>query len=142
MGLTFRLPGIEPPPRSGVHRVRRHTVVVVEPDAEARRAVVEALSLGYQVREATTALEAAELLGAGPPPDAVVCSARLPDIDGLTFVKKLRLHHELRHVPFVFLTAHEDAGEMARAIAAGARHCIEKPVDAEELLRKVARSVA
>jgi two-component system chemotaxis response regulator CheY len=129
---------------SGVHRIGtapRDTVLLVEPDPDTRRALTDALSSRFHVLDAPDAATGAELLGESETPRALVVSARLPAIDGLTFVRKLRGFRELAAVPVVFMTTPNDARQLAQAIGAGARACLEKPVDPGKLCARLLQIV-
>jgi DNA-binding response OmpR family regulator len=125
---------------SGVHRLGtapRDSVLLVEPDPDTRRALTEALSLRFHVLDAPDAATAAELLGESETPRALVVTAALPAIDGPTFVRKMRGFRELATVPVVFLTTPNDPRQLAHAIGAGARACLEKPVDPHKLCARL-----
>jgi DNA-binding response OmpR family regulator len=127
---------------SGVHRIGtapRDVVLLVEPDADVRRALVKALAVRFHVLDAPEALSAAELLGGSERPHAVVVSASLPVINGPTFVRKLRSLREYAIVPIIFLTTRQDVRQLTQAIAAGARACLEKPVDPDRVCARLVR---
>ena len=126
-------------PQSGVflRGVPSKVVLVVEADDEARALLVRSLSGEYTVHAAHGAMEAAHMLGTFAAPDVILVSAALPDVDGLSFVRSLRTFAALERVPVIFMTPERDGRLLARAIGHGARHCLTKPVQEAELLRRV-----
>jgi DNA-binding response OmpR family regulator len=129
-------------PLSGVRRIPRATILLIEPDDAVRAALVAALSTNFNVADANSAIAAAELLGGIARPDLAICSVQLPDIDGCSFAMRIRHHTDFAKMPWVFLTREKDANEMMRAMGAGARRCIEKPVKVEQLVKQVTALLA
>ncbi|HEY8088076.1 MAG TPA: response regulator [Polyangiaceae bacterium] len=127
---------------SGVFAIPRITVMVVEPDDAQRAELSEALSVQFRVVDCTDAFQAAEVLGAIPAPDLIVCTVALPQVDGCSFARRLQTRAAFQRVPFIFLTREKNVDETLRALSAGARQCIEKPVKMPQLLEKVGRALA
>jgi DNA-binding NtrC family response regulator len=72
-------------------------------------------------------------------PEVAILDLRLPDMDGITLLEKLRA---LPHVPVaIMLTAHGDVSTAVRAMQLGARHYLPKPVNRDELLITVQRAL-
>jgi CheY-like chemotaxis protein/signal transduction histidine kinase/HAMP domain-containing protein len=63
-------------------------------------------------------------------PDAIVLDVRLPGIDGLTVLDRLKRHHETRHIPVHVVSAGD---ERQAALRAGAVAYLQKPIDGEGL---------
>lgn len=127
---------------SGLYAIPRLTVMVIEPDVAQRDALVAALSPLFRVVDCADALQAAEVLGTLPAPDLVVCTVALPQIDGCSFAVSLRARPAFSKVPFIFLTREKNVPEMLRALSAGGRQCLEKPVKMPQLVEKVGRILA
>jgi PAS domain S-box-containing protein len=74
-------------------------------------------------------------------PNVVLCDISLPDRDGYEFLREATRRTGDR-VPIAAITAHARPEERERALAAGFRAHIAKPVDPLDLLREVARLAA
>jgi DNA-binding response OmpR family regulator len=63
----------------------------------------------------------------------------MPDMDGLTMLRKLREGGSA--VPVIILSALDPESTRGRALASGADAYLTKPVDADELINCIARVV-
>ena len=90
--------------------------------------------IGVVVREARSAREALSLLDAaiadGEPPDVILADIGLPDADGFRLVQSLatRAPSNGGDIPVIAVTAYGRAEDRARALAAGFRLYLTKPV--------------
>ena len=64
----------------------------------------------------------------------------LPEMDGLEVTRILRATPEGGNIPIIALTAHAQASDRDRALAAGCDDFDTKPIDLDRLLEKI-RSV-
>ena len=91
-----------------------------------------------EVHTATDGQQALELLASGtPPPDLLITDWMMPRKDGLTLVKEMKQHEELKRVPVVFLTAKAAPRDVIAGINSGARHYLTKPFKPDDLIAKV-----
>lgn len=67
-------------------------------------------------------------------PDLIVSDIRMPGIDGFTLCERVRANPRLSNIPFVFLTAKGERGDVRRGMGLGADDYLTKPFDPEELL--------
>jgi two-component system cell cycle response regulator DivK len=96
------------------------------------------LAAGYQTLEATTGGKAIEL-AVEHGPDLVLMDVRLPDIDGVEALSRLRADARTAALPVLALTAQAMQGDRERFLAAGFDGYLAKPVDVLELLGTVRR---
>lgn len=113
-------------------------VLVVDDDPVAREIVRGHLApMGVEVRDATSAAEALELLGAGALPGVIITDLMMPTMDGFAFCAVLREDPRLRHLPVLCVSAAGDRENRLRALDSGADELLAKPVDDVELLARV-----
>lgn len=62
-------------------------------------------------------------------PVVVFVDLRMPQLDGITFLRLLRREIALRHIPAVVLSSSDDPAEIREAYKAGANAFITKPTD-------------
>ena len=110
----------------------KSVIHVVEDDDDMRASLMELLEdSGYEVRGYT---RAEELLarGAAIEPGCIVSDVRMPGMDGLTLLRRLRAGGS--KVPLMLITAHGDVSMAVAAMKAGAIDFLEKPFEADALL--------
>jgi putative two-component system response regulator len=123
-------------------RHRKRIVLVVEDDPVVRQLVVELLSeeSDFDVRGAVGGTEVLRLL-ATTVPHVVLLDLALPGMDGVELAEWFKADPRTRRVPLIGITAlGPTAGVRQEAIAAGCFTVLDKPIDAELLLRTI-RSV-
>ncbi len=69
----------------------------------------------------------------------VICDIRLPNMDGLEFLKKAQ--HIDPDLPVILITGHGDISTAVQAMRDGAYDFIEKPYQAERLVKTVERAL-
>lgn len=67
-------------------------------------------------------------------PQVILLDLKLPKVDGLQVLERLRAEPKTRHVPVVVLTSSDDEQDMIRSYDLGANSYVRKPVDFEQFL--------
>jgi PAS domain S-box-containing protein len=109
-------------------------ILVVDDEPDAREIVSTALAqCGARTASVASAREALEMI-ADFGPDVVVSDIVMPEEDGYSLVRKIRgLRTPAADVPVVALTAFTQPEDRRRALRAGFRHFVPKPVEIDEL---------
>jgi signal transduction histidine kinase/CheY-like chemotaxis protein len=122
------------PPVGGRPRLERHSVLIIEDNADTR----DVLKLMLEVDGAT--VETAEDGEAGlhaverMRPDVVLCDIGLPDIDGFEVARRIRARADLAATRLIALTGYGQAEDMRQALKAGFEAHLTKPVNLEALM--------
>jgi CheY-like chemotaxis protein len=113
-------------------------ILLVE-DNEVNRRLAGFLlrSHGYQVREATTALAAFEMLETDRP-DLIVMDIQLPGMDGLEATRKLKEEPATADIPIIAVTSYAMKGDREKALAAGCAGYVTKPIDKKIFIQEIA----
>jgi PAS domain S-box-containing protein len=115
-------------------------VLVAEDDADSAAAVTAILRLhGCETKTAPTAADCLRITGEWPTA-VLICDLGLPDDDGYGLLRRLRALPEGERIPAIALTAYARPEDRAKALAAGFRAHLSKPLDPESLLREVSEA--
>lgn len=93
---------------------------------------------GFEVtsfEEAQSALDQLMLA----PPDVILTDIRMPGIDGLTFLSKVKQSNP--DLPVIIMTAHSDLESAVSSYQTGAFEYLPKPFDIDEALALVQRAI-
>jgi AmiR/NasT family two-component response regulator len=96
-------------------------------------------SVGYRVTSAESAEEAEVWLASGERPDLAILDVRMPGQDGLYLAERLRA---LDHIPFMMLSAYNNAQIVEQAAASGALGYAVKPLDIPQLVPAIEAALA
>ena len=111
---------------------------VVDDDRSIRFVLSAALTeAGYRVTAFASADEALAALDAGPPPALVLADVRMPGMDGLALLDRLKAKSP--KLPVIVMSAHTDIASTASAFRGGAQEFLSKPFDLDAAVELVGR---
>jgi two-component system cell cycle response regulator DivK len=114
-------------------------ILVVEDNEKSMKLFRDVLlATGYRPLEAATGGQAVEL-AAEHAPALVLMDIRLPDLDGVSALGRLRADERTAAIPVLAVTAQAMQGDRERLLAAGFDGYVSKPVNVVELLDTVRR---
>jgi diguanylate cyclase (GGDEF)-like protein len=133
------------------HADRSHDILVVDDNAADARLAMEALSgtkLSLRAHAARDGVEALAFLmregphANAPRPDLILLDLNLPKKDGYEVLRHIREHPDLRCIPVAILTTSRAEVDIARCYDLGANCVISKPVDWDQFVRVIGRTVS
>ncbi len=107
-------------------------ILVVDDDTELRGYISSLLSKYYKVKEAGNGSEAMKLV-IDWKPDIVVSDVVMPEMDGLTLLKRLKSNTETSHIPVVLLSSKTAVADRMAGWDKGADAYLGKPFNTDEL---------
>jgi CheY-like chemotaxis protein len=111
-------------------------ILVVDDEAPVLEVLGEYFTAqGYEVATASGGLEALTVM-TRTPPDLVLLDIRMPGMDGVEVLRRLR--HAHKSVPVIMVTANEDVALARETLKIGAFDYVAKPFDFQYLDRVVA----
>jgi two-component system response regulator HydG len=114
-------------------------ILVVDDEASARSGLAKLLTQeGYEVDTAADGVLALELV-AEKAPTLIVTDLKMPNMDGMELVAKVREQHP--DIPTIVTTAFSDVSSAVQAMRAGAEDYLTKPIDFDALLLSVERTL-
>lgn len=116
------------------------TVWIIDDDSAIRWVLERALN-GANVKSVSfdSADSALAALSSGAP-DVLISDIRMPGIDGLTLLQKVKQQHPL--LPVIIMTAHSDLDAAVSAYQFGAFDYLPKPFDVDDAVALVERAVS
>lgn len=112
-------------------------ILVIEDEVEIRSNLLELLGLeGHDVVGADNGVTG--LLGAiEHAPDLIMCDVMMPELDGYDVLQALRQDPKTLAIPFIFLTALANKGDIRRGMVLGADDYLTKPFTRSDVLTAV-----
>ena len=137
-----RRPAAMPADDSAPLRLDGLRVLVVDDAPDERALFSEILSARGALVQTAASADAGIEIARSFSPHAIVTDIAMPLEDGYAFLRRLRAGSaDLSSVPVVAVTAHARAEDRDRALAAGFRTYVSKPVQPDRLVTVVARAV-
>jgi len=121
--------------------VKGKTILLVEDNPDDEALTVRALKKNNIMNEVVVARDGAEALDylfcqgawanreATDSPAVILLDLKLPKVDGLEVLKRLRAHDATRLYPVVILTSSKEERDLIEGYRLGANSYIRKPVD-------------
>lgn len=117
------------------------TIMIIDDSTSLRQVVNIALSeAGYDILEACDGQDALAKLK-GQKIHLMICDVNMPNMDGITFLKAVRVLPDYKFTPIIMLTTEAGAEKKQEGQAAGARAWMVKPFKPDQLLGAVAKLV-
>jgi CheY-like chemotaxis protein len=113
------------------------TILVIDDNNDIRENTAEILDLaGYKTFTAENGKKGVEV-ALKEKPSVIVCDIMMPELDGYGVLHLLRKHPDTENIPFIFLTAKTERGDLRKGMEMGADDYITKPFEDIELLNAV-----
>lgn len=116
-------------------------ILIIDDSITIRQTVGICLTgAGYSVLEAINGLDALEkmeknLIG------LFICDVNMPEMDGITFLKKMKENEAYCHTPVIMLTTESSDDKLAEGRKAGAKAWMVKPFQPSQLLDTVKKLI-
>ncbi|MCB9169549.1 MAG: response regulator [Flavobacteriales bacterium] len=113
------------------------TILLIEDDVDMRENTSEILELAnFRVLKAENGRRGVDL-ARKEVPDLVLCDIMMPDLDGYGVLHLLGRDPSTAEIPFIFLSAKAERGDIRKGMELGADDYLTKPFDEGELLSAV-----
>jgi two-component system, cell cycle response regulator DivK len=115
----------------------REVILLVEDDSKSRKLVRDLLTFkGYEIVEAATGEDGVRLAEERRP-SLVLMDIRLPGIDGIEALRRLRAENGTRGIPVMAMTASVMANDRQKVLDAGFDAFQSKPINVKDFLGAV-----
>jgi two-component system chemotaxis response regulator CheY len=117
------------------------TILIVDDSASLRQVVSIALrGAGYEVIEACDGKDGLTKLN-GQKIHLIISDVNMPNMDGFTFVKNVKLQANYKFTPIIMLTTEAGEDKKASGQAAGAKAWMVKPFQPAQMLAAVSKLI-
>jgi two-component system chemotaxis response regulator CheY len=117
------------------------TILTIDDSASIRQVVSITLKkAGYEVIEASDGKDALGKL-TGQKVHLIVCDVNMPNMDGIAFLKEIKLIPEYKFTPIIMLTTESQDAKKQEGQAAGAKAWVVKPFKPEQMLAAIEKLV-
>jgi CRP-like cAMP-binding protein/FixJ family two-component response regulator len=115
----------------------KKSILVIDDNENIRENTAEILTLaGYNTLTAGNGKQGVDV-AINQKPDLIVCDIMMPELDGYGVLHLLRKNEQTKFIPFIFLTAKTERGDLRKGMEMGADDYITKPFDDIELLNAI-----
>ncbi len=119
----------------------RKKLLLIDDDPNLIFLVKDYLELrGYEVITAGNGREALKLLEREIP-NMIICDVMMPEMDGYSFVKRVRDNSRTNWVPVLFLSAKGQSQDKVKGLNTGADFYMVKPFEPDELVAQIESSL-
>jgi two-component system response regulator len=119
------------------------SVLLVEDDPEDAALALRALAmnnLANRVHVVRDGVEALEYLDRNPAPRVVLLDLKLPRVNGLEVLRRIRADERFRILPVVVLSSSREEPDVRKAYELGVNSYIVKPVDFDQFVKAVTQA--
>ncbi|MES2423186.1 MAG: response regulator [Pseudomonadota bacterium] len=118
------------------------SILIVDDSSSLRTVVKLALvRAGYEVHEAGDGQEGLAKLDSVSKVNLIVSDVNMPNMDGITFVTRVKQHPRHKFTPVIMLTTEGQDAKKEQGRAAGAKAWIVKPFNPPQLLDAVSKLI-
>lgn len=121
----------------------RKIILLVEDNPDDEMLTRRAFKKSKILNEVVVAHDGAEALDrlfgpdVGPLPEIVLLDLKLPKVDGLEVLRRIRVDPRTRLLPVVVLTSSDEERDIVESYSLGANSYIRKPVDFDQFVASV-----
>ena len=116
-------------------------IMVVDDSYTLRQVLSMSLKkAGYEVMEAEDGVDALAKLK-GKKINMFICDVNMPNMDGLTLLKKLNSMEEYAYVPKIMLTTESEHEKVQEGKASGAKAWVVKPFKQETMINAIKKLI-
>jgi len=116
-------------------------LLIIDDNSDLRLFIMHEFMDSYRISEASDGVAGFEK-ACTEIPDIILCDVMMPNMDGFTLCRKIRLHVSMSHIPIILLTARSSDNHILEGLSSGANDYISKPFSISILKAKVKNLIA
>jgi CheY-like chemotaxis protein len=118
--------------------IEKKKILVADDTEWNRDLIVQLLEENYTVLQAADGAEAVKKAEQDRP-DLILMDLGMPVMDGWEATRRIKANESLRSIPVIAVTSHAMVGDEIEARNAGCDDYLPKPIDEDELMKKIKR---
>jgi putative two-component system response regulator len=122
--------------------MKKPLILAVDDAEDLLALMAKVLATDYEVKTATSGVEAVALAMAKPQPDLILLDVEMPKMGGFEACKALKVNPATAAIPVIFLTGKGERKDEMTGLTLGAVDYITKPINAAVLKARVRTHVA
>ncbi|KKK59852.1 hypothetical protein LCGC14_3030210, partial [marine sediment metagenome] len=118
-------------------------VLIVDDEESITKIIAKALRADHpeiEIIEAHDGFRAGQVVSTLKP-DVVVLDLRMPGVDGFEVCRLIKADDSTKHAEVIAMTAYPSEENIQNILDGGARVCLTKPLDIDQLLREIETSL-
>lgn len=115
---------------------KKHSILIVEDEDEIRNYLLTELGSHFRVLSCSNGKEALDLI-MHHMPDLVLSDIMMPEVNGITLLRKLKQNIKTNHIPVILLTAKNSEKDYIEGLSLGADAYIAKPFNLDILIATI-----
>jgi CheY-like chemotaxis protein len=117
-------------------------LVLVVDDSNTNVVLLEAIlnDKGYEIETALNAREAFAIMEEKVP-DLILLDLLMPKINGYDFLQQVKENERTKNIPVIIVSAVTETENIKKTIEMGAVDFIKKPIDIQDLIEKVSKTL-
>ena len=119
----------------------KHSILIVEDNRDIKDLIVSEFKDRYQMLEASDGKEGLRI-AIEKSPSLIISDVVMPEMDGIELCHKIRHNEQIRHTPFIMLTARNSVKQQIEGLEHGADAYITKPFNLDYLQAQIERLIA
>jgi CheY-like chemotaxis protein len=106
-------------------------------DVELTLAALKRSQIANEIVIARDGVEALDYIFCEVPPSVVLLDLKLPKVNGLEVLERVKAHPEHRNIPLVMLTSSREESDVVRSYSGGVNSFVVKPVEFNEFFEAI-----
>jgi two-component system, chemotaxis family, chemotaxis protein CheY len=117
-----------------------NTILILDDSSSLRQVLAMSLQrTGYKVLEAENGVDALKIVETDENIDLIISDLNMPEMDGLTFISRIRAMDKMKFKPVIMLTTENGEDLKANGMELGVRAWLTKPFMPDQLLDLVSK---
>jgi DNA-binding response OmpR family regulator len=117
----------------------KRNILIIDDEKSIRFVLENTLKDEFNVMSFSDGIEGLSYLENGNIPDLIICDLMMPQVDGFSFLKKIRNSGFFDNIPVIILSGNDESKDKIKCFEMGADDYVAKPFNPKEIIARVKR---